>query len=71
MAAEVLLPHSVVARASRRTLGQRLLTAAVLGWFALMILVPAVMTLLGRHAWWMPRWLEPVLPNLRLEGSKA
>jgi putative drug exporter of the RND superfamily len=36
-----------------------------------MILVPAVMTLLGKHAWWMPRWLEPVLPNLRLEGSTA
>jgi RND superfamily putative drug exporter len=34
-----------------------------------MVLVPAVMTLLGRHAWWMPRWLEPVLPNLQLEGS--
>jgi RND superfamily putative drug exporter len=35
-----------------------------------MVLVPAVMTLLGRHAWWMPRWLEPVLPNLKLEGSE-
>jgi RND superfamily putative drug exporter len=34
-----------------------------------MILVPAVMALLGKHAWWMPRWLDPVLPNLRLEGS--
>ena len=36
-----------------------------------MILVPAVMTLLGRHAWWMPRWLEPVVPHLQLEGSTA
>ena len=34
-----------------------------------MILVPAVMTLLGRHAWWMPRWLEPIVPHLELEGS--
>jgi putative drug exporter of the RND superfamily len=34
-----------------------------------MILVPAVMTLLGKHAWWMPRWLEPVVPHLQLEGS--
>jgi len=34
-----------------------------------MILVPSVMTLLGKHAWWMPRWLDPVLPNLKLEGS--
>jgi putative drug exporter of the RND superfamily len=36
-----------------------------------MILVPSVMTLLGRHAWWMPRWLEPVVPHLTLEGSAA
>jgi RND superfamily putative drug exporter len=36
-----------------------------------MILVPSIMTLLGRHAWWMPRWLEPVVPHLTLEGSAA
>jgi putative drug exporter of the RND superfamily len=34
-----------------------------------MILVPAIMALLGAKAWWMPRWLEPVLPQLHLEGS--
>jgi RND superfamily putative drug exporter len=32
-----------------------------------MVLVPSVMTLLGSHAWWMPRWLEPVVPRLHLE----
>ena len=36
-----------------------------------MVLVPAVMTLLGRHAWWMPHWLEPIVPRLKLEGSTA
>lgn len=36
-----------------------------------MILVPAIMAVLGAHAWWMPRWLEPVLPHLHLEGSEA
>jgi len=36
-----------------------------------MILVPAAMALLGARAWWMPRWLEPVLPHLQLEGSSA
>jgi putative drug exporter of the RND superfamily len=36
-----------------------------------MCLVPSVMTLLGSHAWWMPRWLEPVVPHLDLEGSAA
>jgi RND superfamily putative drug exporter len=34
-----------------------------------MILVPSVMALLGEHAWWMPGWLEPLVPNLQLEGS--
>ncbi len=34
-----------------------------------MILVPSVMSLLGERAWWMPRWLEPVVPHLQLEGS--
>ena len=36
-----------------------------------MILVPAVMTLLGRDAWWMPGWLEPVVPALHLEEELA
>jgi RND superfamily putative drug exporter len=34
-----------------------------------MILVPSVMTLLGKRAWWMPKFLEPVVPHLDLEGS--
>ncbi|MFJ7181727.1 MMPL family transporter [Streptomyces massasporeus] len=36
-----------------------------------LLLVPAVMTLLGRHAWWMPRWLDRVVPHIDAEGSKA
>jgi len=36
-----------------------------------MILVPSVMALLDAKAWWMPRWLEPVVPHLQLEGSSA
>jgi RND superfamily putative drug exporter len=36
-----------------------------------MCLVPAIMSLLGPHAWWLPRWLEPVVPKIQLEGSAA
>jgi RND superfamily putative drug exporter len=36
-----------------------------------MALVPSIMALLGSHAWWLPRWLEPVVPDLRLEGGPA
>jgi RND superfamily putative drug exporter len=35
-----------------------------------MVLVPAVMTLLGKHAWYMPRWLDKITPNLDIEGSE-
>ncbi|MEU0900129.1 MMPL family transporter [Streptomyces massasporeus] len=35
-----------------------------------LLMVPAVMTLLGRHAWWMPRWLDRVVPHIDAEGSK-
>ncbi len=34
-----------------------------------MTLVPAVLALLGRSAWWLPRWLDRVLPNLDVEGA--
>jgi RND superfamily putative drug exporter len=33
-------------------------------------IVPAVMTLLGRAAWWLPRWLDRWLPNVDVEGEK-
>ncbi|MBT8223929.1 MAG: MMPL family transporter [Dactylosporangium sp.] len=35
-----------------------------------MTLVPAVLTLLGRTAWWLPRWLDRILPNVDVEGQK-
>ncbi|GAA0805495.1 MMPL family transporter [Spirilliplanes yamanashiensis] len=35
-----------------------------------MTIVPAVMSLLGRGAWWLPRWLDRVLPNVDIEGEK-
>ncbi|MBF0722621.1 MMPL family transporter [Sanguibacter inulinus] len=33
-----------------------------------MIVVPAVLALLGESAWWLPRWLGRVLPDLDTEG---
>jgi putative drug exporter of the RND superfamily len=35
-----------------------------------MILVPAVMSLLGSHAWYIPRWLDTVVPDIDIEGSE-
>ncbi|MFF5726590.1 MMPL family transporter [[Kitasatospora] papulosa] len=34
-----------------------------------MAVVPAVLALLGRRAWWLPRWLDRVLPNVDVEGE--
>ncbi|RLK13500.1 RND superfamily putative drug exporter [Micromonospora sp. M71_S20] len=34
-----------------------------------MTIVPAVMSLLGRRAWWLPRWLDKILPNVDIEGE--
>jgi RND superfamily putative drug exporter len=34
-----------------------------------MTLVPAVLALLGRRAWWLPEWLERRLPLLDIEGE--
>jgi putative drug exporter of the RND superfamily len=33
------------------------------------LLVPAVMVLLGKRAWWMPRWLERFTPHISIEGE--
>ena len=35
-----------------------------------MTIVPAVMYLLGEKAWWLPRWLDRILPDVDVEGAK-
>lgn len=35
-----------------------------------MTLVPAIMTLLDKHAWYLPKWLGRALPNVDIEGEK-
>lgn len=34
-----------------------------------MAIVPAVMTLMGKAAWYLPSWLEKILPNIDVEGT--
>lgn len=33
------------------------------------ILIPAAMYLLGDRAWWLPRWLDRVIPHVDVEGE--
>ncbi|MFJ6071141.1 MMPL family transporter [Streptomyces sp. NPDC093065] len=35
-----------------------------------MAIVPAVLALLGTKAWWLPKWLDRILPNVDVEGEK-
>ncbi|HEX2048374.1 MAG TPA: MMPL family transporter [Acidimicrobiales bacterium] len=35
-----------------------------------MVLVPSTMSLLGRANWWLPRWLDRVLPRVDVEGRE-
>lgn len=34
-----------------------------------MMIVPALMTMLGDKAWWIPSWLDRLLPNIDIEGE--
>lgn len=34
-----------------------------------MMIIPATMFLLGDKAWWIPRWLDKILPNMDIEGE--
>ncbi|MFT8637046.1 MAG: MMPL family transporter [Pseudoclavibacter sp.] len=35
-----------------------------------MLLVPAAMHLLGDAAWWLPKWLDRIVPNIDVEGAR-
>ncbi len=35
-----------------------------------MLVVPSLLHLAGDHAWWLPRWLDRLLPDVDVEGAK-
>jgi membrane protein YdfJ len=35
----------------------------------ILTIVPAIMTLMGKSAWYLPKWLDKILPNIDIEGS--
>ncbi|WP_308467020.1 MMPL family transporter [Rathayibacter soli] len=36
-----------------------------------MTFIPAIMALLGARAWWFPRWLQRIVPDIDLEGERV
>ncbi|MET8154024.1 MMPL family transporter [Actinoplanes sp. NPDC049668] len=62
----ILSPESLV-----KSIGFALAVAILFDAFVVrMTIVPAVMTLLGRRAWWLPRWLDRLLPDIDVEGDR-
>jgi len=54
-----------------QSLGFALAAAVVLDAFVVrMVLIPGLMYLMGDRAWWLPRWLDRLLPDLDIEGEK-
>jgi RND superfamily putative drug exporter len=52
-----------------KLMGTGLATAVLLdATIVRMLLVPATMELLGDKNWWMPKWLDRILPNVDVEG---
>jgi len=53
-----------------RPLGMGLAVGVLFDAFVVrMLIIPAVMHLLGRAAWWMPKWLSRLVPDVDVEGA--
>lgn len=35
-----------------------------------LIIVPVIMSYMGKAAWWLPKWLDKLLPHVSIEGKK-
>jgi RND superfamily putative drug exporter len=62
----ILAPDTIIA-----SIGFALAIGVLVDAFVVrMTLTPAIMTLLGKHAWYIPRWLDKVLPDADIEGER-
>ncbi|MDN5894330.1 MAG: MMPL family transporter [Nocardioides sp.] len=53
-----------------KSMGFALAVAVVFDAFVVrMTLIPALMYLMGEKAWWLPKWLDKILPNVDVEGE--
>jgi RND superfamily putative drug exporter len=58
------------AEAMVKMMGFGLAAAVLLDAFVVrMTIVPAIMGLVGERAWWLPKWLDRILPNVDVEGE--
>lgn len=53
-----------------KSMGFALAAAVIFDAFVIrMVLIPALMYLMGDKAWYLPRWLDRILPNVDIEGE--
>jgi uncharacterized membrane protein YdfJ with MMPL/SSD domain len=50
--------------------GVGLASAVLLAGILVITLAPATITLMGEAAWWLPRWLDRLLPHISIEGER-
>jgi RND superfamily putative drug exporter len=51
-----------------KVFGVALASAVIIDAFIVrLVLVPSLMSMFGRANWWLPRWLDRILPTIRLE----
>jgi RND superfamily putative drug exporter len=65
-AAFILMDEPII-----KSMGFALAAAVLFDAFVVrMALIPALLYLMGDKAWWLPRWLDRILPNVDVEGEK-
>jgi RND superfamily putative drug exporter len=63
---------SITLTATFKLMGAGLASAVLLdATIVRLVLVPATMELLGDRNWWLPRWLDRLLPKLDVDGPSA
>lgn len=51
--------------------GVGLSVAVLLAGILVITLAPAIIALMGEAAWWLPRWLDRILPHISVEGESG
>jgi uncharacterized membrane protein YdfJ with MMPL/SSD domain len=51
--------------------GVGLASAVLLAGILVVTLAPGAISLMGEAAWWLPRWLDKILPHIDIEGENA
>lgn len=69
--ASVFLAFVPSTNSTIKLFGLALASAVIIDAFIVrLVLVPAVMTMLGKANWWLPGWLDKILPRIKVEADE-